>query len=112
MSETANLRDALAFYANPDNYALNTEGEIGPNVILDGGSKAQMILDDAEELGPTPLQAAALAALVAWREKGLASRSITQSDPKWFDWRVDYLAAQRELWALADALLAAEGGTG
>jgi hypothetical protein len=60
----------------------------------------------------TPRQAAALAALKTWRQKGLASRSITQSDLKWFDWRVDYLAAQRELWDAADALLAAEGGTG
>lgn len=53
MSELTELERAalavLAFYANHNNYAFNAEGPLGPNVILDGGRKAQMILDDYPE---------------------------------------------------------------
>lgn len=41
--------EALAFYANPNNYDFNAEGELGPNVILDGGRRAQIVLEDFAE---------------------------------------------------------------
>lgn len=56
------LREVLEFYADPANYDFNAEGEIGPNVILDGGSKARMALEDTPADQLTALEREALEA--------------------------------------------------
>jgi hypothetical protein len=94
------LQTVLEFYANPDNYAFNTDGgEIGPNVILDGGSKARMILED--QAGVSELERAA----IAWRMADAA----WLEEPRWDAVIADRLkTSEAALRVVADRAIAAE----